>query len=85
MQAPESPWQMRPTSKEVDANAPGRRQTDEEGADDAEDESPLHDLYPSNSIGESAKDDDKDAREQRRDGHGNVHHAHLNSQIRCHR
>ena len=62
-----------------------RRHTDEDRADDAEDEAPHQDLHAPEPIGQTTDDDDEDAREQRRDRHGDVHDAGRDIEIGRHR
>ena len=62
-----------------------RRDPDQQRADDAEDEPPHQDLHPPDPIGETANDDDEDAREQRRDGHRDVHDVGRDFEVGGHR
>ena len=51
----------------------GWRHADEERADDAQHKAPHQDLDAPDAIGQTAHDNDEDAREQGRDRHGDVH------------
>ena len=84
MQAAESPWQMRPSIREGDASAPdGARPTRSEPTmlrmkpDCTTFTRPTRSASPPMTTM-------KMPGEQRRDRHGDVHHAHLDPEIRRH-
>ena len=54
-----------------------RGKADEKRTGDAEEEAPVQHPHPAQAVGQATHDDDENAREQRRDGNGDIHDARL--------
>ncbi len=84
MNAPESPLKHPSSQHERLSQRTRRRDGDDERPSNAKHEPDLHRLYTTHTICEPTDNNNEDASEEGRSGHGDIHHTHGDPEVTRH-